>query len=88
MSVVVTAVATLLTYAMYVQAHEAQYLHGFNLLWLTILPATYGLMRAIVLVERADFDDPTEMAARDWRIQAAAVLFIGMVGGLVLLGRS
>jgi 4-hydroxybenzoate polyprenyltransferase len=88
MSVVVTAVATLVTYALYIQAHEARYLHGFNLLWLTLLPATYGLLRAIVLVERADYDDPTEMAARDWRIQAAAVVFVAMVGGLVLLGRS
>ena len=40
MSVVVTAVATLLSYAAYVQAQEAWYDQGFNLLWLTILPAT------------------------------------------------
>ncbi len=88
MSVVVTAVATLVTYSLYVQAHEAQYLRGFNLLWLTLLPATYGLLRAIVLVERADYDDPTEMAAHDWRIQAAGVAFVAMVGGLVLWGRG
>lgn len=87
MSVVVTAVATLVTYSLYVQAHEAQFMRGFNLLWLTLLPATYGLLRAIVLVERADYDDPTEMAAHDWRIQLAGVVFVGMVGGLVLLGR-
>lgn len=88
MSVVVTAVATLVTYSFYVQAHEAQYLRGFNLLWLTLLPATYGLLRAIVLVERADFDDPTEMAVHDWRIQLAGVAFVAMVGGLVLWGRA
>lgn len=88
MSVVVTAVATLVTYSFYVQAHEAQYLRGFNLLWLTLLPATYGLLRAIVLVERADYDDPTEMAAHDWRIQFAGIVFVGMVGGLVLWGRG
>src|SRR5690606_16191438 len=48
MSVVVTAVATLITYAGYVQAHEEDYRRGFNLLWLTMLPATYGLLRCIV----------------------------------------
>lgn len=88
MSVVVTAVATLVTYAMYVQAHEARYLRGFNLLWLTLLPATYGLLRAIVLVERADYDDPTEITARDWRVQAAAISFAVMMGALVLWGRG
>ena len=88
MSVVVTAVATLVTYAMYVQAHESRYLRGFNLLWLTLIPATYGLLRAIVLVERAEFDDPTEIASRDWRVQAAAVLFGAMMIGLVFWGRK
>lgn len=82
MSVVVTAVATLVTYALYVQAHEVGYTRGFNLLWLTMLPATYGLLRAIVVVERGEFDDPTEMASRDWRIQLAGGLFVGMVVGL------
>ncbi len=84
MSVVVTAVATLVTYALYVQAHEAGYTRGFNLLWLTMLPATYGLLRAIVVVERGEFDDPTEMASRDWRIQLAGGLFVGMVVGLTV----
>jgi decaprenyl-phosphate phosphoribosyltransferase len=88
MSVVVTAVATLVTYAMYVQAHEARYLRGFNLLWLTLIPATYGLLRAIVLVERADYDDPTEIATHDWRVQAAAVVFGGLMLGLVFWGRA
>lgn len=88
MSVVVTAVATLVTYAMYVQAHEARYLRGFNLLWLTLIPATYGLLRAIVLVERADYDDPTEIATHDWRVQAAAAAFGGLMLGLVFWGRS
>lgn len=87
MSVVVTAVATLVTYAMYVQYHEQRYMRGFNLLWLTLLPATYGLLRAIVLVERADYDDPTEITARDWRVQVAAILFAVMMAGLVLYGR-
>ena len=88
MSVVVTAVATLVTYAMYVQAHESRYMRGFNLLWLTLIPATYGLMRAIVLVERAEYDDPTEIASRDWRVQAAAVAFGVTMIGLVLWGRA
>lgn len=75
MSVVVTAVATLLTYAAYVQEMADQYTLGFNLLWLSILPATYALLRCIVLVERGVYDDPTELAARDRPFQLAAVLF-------------
>jgi uncharacterized membrane protein len=88
MSVVVTAVATLVTYAMYVQAHEQRYLRGFNLLWLTLIPATYGLLRSIVLVERAEYDDPTEIASHDWRVQAAAASFAILMIWLVLWGRS
>lgn len=89
MSVVVTAVAVLVTYAMYVQAHEVEYTRGFNLLWLTMLPATYGLLRAIVLVERGEYDDPTEMISRDWRVQVAGGVFVGLVVWLVLwVGRA
>jgi decaprenyl-phosphate phosphoribosyltransferase len=75
MAVVVTAVASLLTYAGYVQAQEAHYHLGFNLLWLTILPATYGVLRCMVLVERGDYDDPTELATKDPPFQLAAGAF-------------
>lgn len=86
MLVVVTAVATLLTYAGYVQSfgirgeHAATAAAGhpgpsFMILWLTMLPATYGLLRCIVLVERGDYDDPTELASHDRPFQAAALLF-------------
>jgi decaprenyl-phosphate phosphoribosyltransferase len=89
MLVVVTAVATLLTYADYVRSHElaprvgsaassvasAASASSFNLLWLTMLPATYGLLRAIVLVERGDYDDPTELASNDRPFQIAVVAF-------------
>ncbi|MCG3123786.1 MAG: Decaprenyl-phosphate phosphoribosyltransferase [Phycisphaerales bacterium] len=83
MLVVVTAVATLLTYAGYVQsfgvrgAETAPQAIGpsFMLLWLTMLPATYGLLRCIVLVERGEYDDPTELASRDHPFQVAAVMF-------------
>lgn len=88
MSVVVTAVATLATYATYVQAHEFRYTRGFNLMWLTMIPATYGLLRAIVLVERGDYDDPTELAARDRNMQAAVLAFAAIVTGVVLWGRG
>lgn len=84
MSVVVTAVATLVTYSLYIQAHDARYTHGFNLLWLTLLPATYGLLRAIVQVERGEFDDPTELITRDWRIQVAGALFVAIAGILTV----
>lgn len=75
MVVVVTAVATLLSYAGYVQAKETLYWQGFNLLWLTVLPATFGLLRCIVLLERGDFDDPTELALHDRAFQLAAGVF-------------
>lgn len=75
MAVVVTAVAALVTYAGYVQAQAPRYQAGFNLLWLTMLPATYGLLRCIVLLERGQYDDPTELAVSDRPFQAAAGLF-------------
>jgi 4-hydroxybenzoate polyprenyltransferase len=81
MAVVVTGVATLLTYAGYVQSQEQHYQRGFNLLWLTMLPATYGLLRCIVQVERGLYDDPTELAVHDRPFQLAAVTF-----GLLTIG--
>lgn len=84
MSVVVTGVATLVTYASYVQAQADRYTFGFNLLWLTMLPATYGLLRCIVLVERGDYDDPTELATRDLAFQLAGLAFVGMTVAIVL----
>lgn len=88
MSVVVTGVATLLTYAGYVQAQADLYTHGFNLLWLTMLPATYGLLRCIVLVERGDYDDPTELATRDRAFQLAGAAFVLLTAIVVIYWRS
>lgn len=75
MATVVTAVATLLTYAGYVQDQAERYTRGFNLLWLTVLPATYGLLRCMLMVDRGVFDDPTELATRDRPFQFAAMVF-------------
>ena len=75
MAVVVTGVATLMGYAAYVQTQDAAYARGFSLLWLTILPATYCLLRAIVLLERGEYDDPTELAIHDRAFQLGAALF-------------
>lgn len=82
MFVVVTAVATLITYAFYVEARDGAskmimpgFPEGVNILWLSMLPAMYALSRAIVLLERGVYDDPTEMASKDWPTQAAVVLF-------------
>ncbi len=76
MAVVVTAVGTLLTYAGYVTTREADFaVHGFNWLWVSILPATYGLLRAILLLEHGRYDDPTELAVSDRPFQAAAGVF-------------
>lgn len=88
MAVVVTGVATLITYAGYVDLQSARYLHGFNLLWLTMLPATYGLMRCIVLLERGAYDDPTELASRDRPMQAAAIVFGVLTVCVMLYGRT
>jgi hypothetical protein len=88
MLVVVTGVAALLTYAVYVQDQAIHYTRGFNLLWLTMLPATYGLMRAMVKVETGEYDDPTEMAVRDWPFQAAGLVFGAMTVALLLWVRT
>lgn len=85
MMVAVTAVACLVTYAGYVQAQAARYTHGFNLLWLTTIPALYAMLRAIVQMERGRFDDPTELAGKDRPFQAAGVLFVLITGVLMWL---
>lgn len=80
-AVVVTAVATLLTYAGYIQhatargADTALAAGGLTALWLTLMPATYALLRAIVLVDAGKYDDPTELAYHDRGFQAAAMAF-------------
>lgn len=83
MAVVVTGVATLLSYGDYVSAAKQveKFTIGFNLLWLTMLPATYALLRAMVLLERGVYDDPTEMAVKDRPFQVAVAIF----GGFTLL---
>ncbi len=78
MAVMVTAVITLMTYALYVQDLGPRYTRGFNLMWLTMLPAFYGLFRCVVLIERGRYDDPTELATRDRGFQAAGVLFLAL----------
>lgn len=76
MAVVVTGVATLVTYAGYVQAREKTLaVQGINLLWFTMLPATYALLRCMVLLDRGQYDDPTVLATKDRATQGAAVLF-------------
>lgn len=99
MAVVMTAVGTLITYAGYVEQQQAafgpaieavashQSPWGFNLLWLTILPATYGLLRCIVLLEQGRYDDPTELAVRDRGVQAAGFVFVAITAGLFLARR-
>jgi hypothetical protein len=49
-----------------------------------MLPATYGLMRAMVKVETGAYDDPTEMAIRDWPTQLAGALFAAMTLALLI----
>lgn len=96
MAVVMTAVGTLVTYAGYVEQQQDLYgpaigsvasgenPWGFNLLWLTILPATFGLLRCIVLLEQGKYDDPTELAVRDRGVQLAGVVFVLISLGLLI----
>ncbi|MBA4119656.1 MAG: hypothetical protein C0513_03020 [Isosphaera sp.] len=83
MMVGVTAVACLLTYCAYVVQRAEVYTHGINWLWLTVIPATYGLLRAMLLVETGEYDDPTEIAAGDRPFQLAALLFAALTLGLL-----
>jgi len=92
MAVVVTAVATLLTYAGYVQSRAEDYTvrfasvadtalgegFGFNLLWLTMLPSTLAVLRTMVQLDRGAYDDPTELALRDAVVRVCAVAFAGL----------
>ncbi len=81
MMVVVTAVITLMTYALYLNDHSPGGEVGrttLPVLWLTVLPATYGLLRCIVLLEKGRYDDPTEVARRDRGVQVAGLVFVGL----------
>ena len=92
MAVVVTAVATLLTYAGYVQSRAEDFTvkfgtvpegaaasgFGLNILWLTVLPSTLALLRAMVQLERGTYDDPTELAVHDAVVRVCGVLFVGL----------
>ena len=89
MAVVVTAVGTLLTYAGYVTTREVDFaFHGFNLLWITMIPATYALLRAMLLLEHGRYDDPTELAVSDRPFKVAALAFGLVMFGLWLLVRG
>lgn len=83
MAVVVTAVITLMTYALYVKDQGGRYVAGFNLLWISVLPATYGLLRAIVMIERGEYDDPTELAVHDRPFQVAGMIFVAITVAVV-----
>ena len=93
MAVVVTGVATLLTYAGYVQDRvtaqaggEAEVIangFAFNPLWLTMLPATFALFRCMTLLERGRYDDPTELAFNDWPVRIAAGLFVVLTAAVM-----
>jgi len=95
MFLVVTGVACLVTYAGYVQAQAQQYtpahpgtgVWAFNLLWITMLPATFGLLRCVVQVERGEYDDPTELALRDRPFQCSVALFGLFTAAAVWFGR-
>lgn len=81
MMVVVTAVITLMTYALYVKDHTPGGEVGVTtlpVLWLTLLPATYAMLRCIVLLEKGRYDDPTEVAFRDRGVQVAAAGFLAL----------
>jgi decaprenyl-phosphate phosphoribosyltransferase len=88
LAVVVTGVAALLAYGGYVIVKEARYTFGFNLLWVTMLPATYGLLRCIVQLERGRYDDPTELLLEDRPFQYSVGLFALSLGGAMWLASA
>ncbi|MDP1660372.1 MAG: UbiA prenyltransferase family protein [Phycisphaerales bacterium] len=96
LAVMATGVVTLVTYAFYIVSQDAKYTFhvartldgtptgfGFNLMWLTVLPATYALLRCVVLLEQGRYDDPTELAISDRAFQLAAGAFVLLAGGLM-----
>lgn len=94
MFLVVTGVACLVTYAGYVEekaglytpSHSGEGSWGFNLLWLTMIPATFGLLRCVVQLERGAYDDPTELATHDRPFQAAVLVFGLLTAAAVFFG--
>lgn len=89
MFVVVTGVATLLTYTSYVQSRHNDFIYnfasrqdsldesfGFNLMWVTVAPATLALLRTITLLMRGRYDDPTELALKDNMVRVAGLVFV------------
>lgn len=84
MAVVVTGVCTLVTYTIYVEGQAEYYTLGFNLLWLTVLPVTFVLLRCIVLLDAGRYDDPTEIALRDPVVRGGTLLFSSMTAFLML----
>ena len=99
MFVVVTGVATLLTYTGYVQSQELNYMYlfatrpgslvdggfGMNLLWITVAPATLALLRTITLLMRGRYDDPTELALRDNMVRLAGLIFVATTVSVILI---
>lgn len=82
MATVVTGVALMVTYAGYVESRHSDYTKalpgleaGFNMLWFTTIPAVYGILRSIVLLETGKYDDPTEILSRDLPMQISATVF-------------
>jgi len=87
MAVTVTGVTTLVTYAFYIQAKPVETLGvGTWVVWLTMLPSTFGLLRSIVLLEKGEYDDPTELAYKDGAFQGAAVVFAGLTALILWAG--
>ncbi len=78
MAVIATAVMTLMTYSLYVREQATGSVVFNLLLWSTLLPATYGLLRCVIKVEQGAFDDPTELALRDRGFQASGAMFVAL----------
>ncbi len=95
MMVVVSGVASLLTYTGYVQSREVDMsvvlarsdagVFTFNLLWITVLPVMLGLLRTITLLMAGRYDDPTELAMRDPVVRGCAAAFAVVTAGAVWL---
>jgi len=86
MMVVVSGVASLLTYTSYVQSRAGDMTlvlaagpgggFAFNILWITVLPVMLGLLRTITVIMDGRYDDPTELAMRDRVVRWSVVIFV------------
>ncbi len=75
-SAIISATNCLMTYGIYTLRH------GDNLV-LTIIPASYGIIRYMVIVTSGKSGDPLRVFVQDVQIMISSILFLGSIGWLL-----